>query len=252
VPELAFPPKVKEYARTVTDRVDLEMLKDFALNEPFRSDVYIKGNATGLADVKRAYFEETRFGLLAPLSQVKREVPLTPYTLDFTAPLYERILTALESAPASAHELVQQPALADVGFARVADMLQNLVLGGQVAPVTGPADADAAALEWNRRELEEALAADRAAVIAAPRAGLGVSLTTLEAACLYVWTFVSGEKRKSWIRNFVRQSALPLKVGGKAVTDNEERTRLLSREVDRFPAPWRGALEILGVPVRTS
>ena len=257
VPELSFPPKVKELARTLKNRIDREMLKDMALNEPFRADVYVLDvvATTGLEATRRTYFEETTFGLLAPLPLVQREVPLVPFTLDFSGPAYDAVLAALARSPASARALVLQRELAHLGFPRVADVLQNLVLGGQVAPLMAVPDAGGALTSatarlltaFNRVELEDALASDRPAVIAAPNAGVGVSLRTLDIVGLYVWTSVAPEKRKSWLRTFARQSKVPLRVAGRVVTDNEERTRLLDREVDRFASQWGGTMRALGV-----
>jgi ubiquinone/menaquinone biosynthesis C-methylase UbiE len=134
LPELAFPPKLKEHARTLADRLDLEMLKDYALNEPFRADVYIHGDAPGLAEVRSAFFADTTFALVTPLPLVKREVPLTPYTLDLTGAVYDGILEQLERAPSSAATLAARTELATLGVTRIADALQNLALGEQVMP----------------------------------------------------------------------------------------------------------------------
>src|SRR5262249_31055536 len=76
----------------VTDRVTFESLKDYALGEFFRRDVYVKGKAERSAAVTNAYLEEVAWGTFAP---AERTVKLPHRTVSLEGPLYDAILGAL-------------------------------------------------------------------------------------------------------------------------------------------------------------
>ncbi len=241
VPDFAMPPAARKLAATTHDRVALEMLKDFAANQLFRSDVYVKGRAARSETEMRLYFEQVPFGLMVPAPAVKREVKLPLVTIDYRSPVYDAVLGRLEEGPASAIELSEHPALGQLGATRIGDCLRNLVFGGQVVPMRRLAatvtDAPATLrLPFNEVAIDEALAADGPLALASPATGTGLHVSLLETLALRLLTGVPKERHAAWLRDFVEKKGLPIVIGDKKIKDAAELERLTARELERVSA----------------
>jgi len=256
VRELAIPPSLKKLAETVTDRVTLEGLKDFANNEMFRNDVFVKGSIARSASETRYYFEGTSFGTLAPLAHVKREVRVASYTLEYAGPIYDAILARIAARPCTAMELALVPELAQVGQLRIGDGLRNLVLGGQVVPMRAPPPRAAATTRgfdlpdaYNRLALEEALADDGPLVLASNVTGAGVHISLLDALAIRLVTDreLAPSEYADAVRAFARARTMPLVLGDRKIKDGDELARIMAREIERFRAGPEEKLVALGV-----
>jgi len=253
VRDLAIPPSLRKTAESVQDRVVLEGLKDFATNEMFRADVFVKGKPRREASETRYYFEGTRFGTMAPSAQVKREAKLPFYTVDYAGPVYEAILGAIADAPATAMELALRPELAQLGQSRIGDLLQNLVLGGQVVPMHPLATKAASGarpsipLASNRVALEEATAEIAPLVLASPVTRMGVHLSLLEALGLHLLTAVADEEHEAWLRGYAAKRPMPLVVGERKIKDGDELVKVMAREMERLRNGSLERLRTLGI-----
>jgi SAM-dependent methyltransferase len=261
VRELAIPPSLKKIAESVTDRVTLEGLKDFATNELFRSDIYVHGKVERAVSETRYYFEGTPFGTLASLAQVKREVRLPFYTLEYKGPAYDGVLSVIAERPSTAMELVHRSALGGDGQLRIGDCLMNLALGGQVVPMR-PVAAEAAAPAresarymipdpFNRLVLEEALTETGPLVLASPVTRDGVHVSLLEALSIRLVT-TAGLDPSGYadaVRAYARARLMPLTLGDRKIKDADELTRIMAREIERFRASSLPRLVLLGVLV---
>jgi SAM-dependent methyltransferase len=240
VRELAVPPSLRPMIGADEGRVAFESLKDFATNELFRSDVYVKPPAARSEEATRTYFEQTRFGTLTNNAQIKRQARLPFYTLTFTGPVYDPLIPAIAQGSASATELAGRPDLAAFGARRIGDCLQNLTLGGQVVPMRAwPTAASAGSrlahvLPYNDRALQDAIAGEGPLVLASPVTGMGLSISLLEAICLRLLTAVDPARRAEWIRALAQARAQPIVVGDKPIKDAEKLVRAVTKELDAF------------------
>jgi hypothetical protein len=240
--DLALPPALVELFKGVDNRVAFESLKDFAVNEFFRQDVYVKGQAPCSAAHTHAYFDATPFGAPVGASFVLREVRLPHYQLQFAGPIFDALIPALAEGAATVAELGQRPALAGYGAARIREALARLVLGDQVVPMarSAPFKAGSGAaryrvpLAYNRTILEQRLSSTNLVALASPLAGAGVALSTLQATSLHLLTAVEPAAREAWLRAFVGRAALELHDGDRRVTDAEEKLRILAQKVEEF------------------
>jgi len=263
VRELAIPPSLKKIAESVPDRIALEGLKDFATNELFRCDVYVRGKVSRSVSETQYYFEGTPFGTLAPLAHVKREVRLPFYTVEYKEPIYEALLAAIAEHACTAMTLMSVPELAALGQLRVGDCLQSLVLGGQVVPMAGaPAPAHVSSggssddgkglrivLPYNELVLEEALAEEGPLVFASPVLGAGVQVSLLEALCIRLVTdpSLSREAYPDKVRDYARSRPMPISIGDRKIKDADELVRVMAREIERFRTSSLAKLVELGV-----
>ncbi len=241
--DLSLPPAMVQLFKGVDNRVALESLKDFALNEFFRRDVYVKGRASCSPETTRAYFESTPLGAPVGAPFVLREVRLPHYQLQFAGPIFDALVPALAEGSATVAELARRPELARYGASAIRDALLRLVLGDQVIPMTrsatfagAPAGSDRyrVPLAWNRAILEQRLSSKNLVTLASPLAGTGTALSTLQATALHLLTAVEPSARDAWLAAFVGRASLQLHDGDRNVTDPEEQRRILSGKVDEF------------------
>jgi SAM-dependent methyltransferase len=249
VRELATPPQVRKIAEEILPRTEFEMLKDFATNEFFRSDVYARGHVERRESETRFYFEGTPFGTMAPAPQIRLEAKLPHYTLDYKGPVYHVILTALSEGPNTAMQLAQRKELEHLGQSRIGDCLKNLVLGGQVVPMRPlPQEGEAASpsvspagrfrmkLAFNDVALEGALAGEGPPVLASPVTGAGLHLSLLELLALRMLVHVDTRDPKAWLGEFARKRGMPLTVGERKIKDVDELVRVMPRELEKIRA----------------
>jgi SAM-dependent methyltransferase len=243
--DLTIPPSAMELFRQVGDRATFESLKDFAINEFFRGDVYVKGSSPRDVDVTRGYLETTRFGTLTAAEHVKREVHLRHHVLRFEGPLFDALIDRLGRDAAAVPELLDEPALAGYGDEALRQAVLRLLLGEQIAPMQ--AGSHRVPWEYNRRILEQRLSTKDPVVLASPVAGTGIVVPTLQAVALRLMTGVDAADWPAWIRAFVARQPVRLKVGDRSVETEEGQVRVLLEELEKFRATRMPKLVALGV-----
>ncbi len=257
--DLAISPAIAPLFKDVTDRLTFETLKDYALDQYFRCDVYVKGRADRSDRTTEAYFETTPFSGLLAERGMDREVRLPHYTLKFAGPLFDALLPALEERASDTVALAQRPELAAFGVASIRDAVLRLALGGIASPMleetprvrAAPKVDDGALFRvraaYNRMVLEQPLAKDAPLVLASPVAGTGVSFSMLEAVALRLLTEVAPAQRPAWIRALFERQPFRLTVKGEPVDDAEKLLRLVLAEVETMRVGRLEKLVALGV-----
>jgi hypothetical protein len=258
--DLALTPAHIELFKGVSDRIAFENLKDFALNEFFRRDVYIKGRSPCSEATTRSYLETTAFGTMVSSAQVKREDRLPSATLRFNGPLFDALIPALAEGAKTLPELLSRLDLATFGAARVREGILHLVLGGQVFPMAGstspvaPAEAEAGMytipLAYNRMMLSQRLSPENPIILASPAAGTGLVIPQLEAISLRLLTEVDPAERPAWIRAFVARQPLKLRTLDRVIEDAEEKVRILEEQLTQLCVHRLPKLLELGVVAR--
>ncbi len=261
--DLALTPAHIELFKGVSDRIAFENLKDFALNEFFRRDVYIKGRAPCSEATTRSYLETTAFGTMVSAAQVKREDRLPSATLRFNGPLFDALIPALAEGAKTLPELLSRLDLATFGAAKVREAILHLVLGGQVFPMQGstppasPAEAEVEEgiyripLAYNRMMLSQRLSPENPIILASPAAGTGLVIPQLEAISLRLLTEVEPAERLAWIRAFVARQPLKLRTLDRAIEAAEEKVQILEEQLAQFRVHRLPKLLELGVVARS-
>lgn len=253
--DLTIPPPLMGLFEGVTDRLAFEGLKDFAVNEFFRRDVYIKGAAARSATSTSEYLDATPFGTLTRAEPLEREVRLPHYTLRFAGPVFDALIPALSERSATVLELSRAPELAAFALERLRESLLHLALGERVVPMqrsTTPALAAEpgrcrAPLAYNRMILEQRLSAEIPIVLASDAAGTGLTIPMLEAVCLRLVTEVEPPGEEAWIRAFVARQPLRLRVGDSSIDGGEAQVRVLTEQLRQFRAKRLPKLLELGI-----
>ncbi len=244
--DLALPPTAAKLLEGVRDRAAFETLKDFALNEFFRRDVFIKGRVGRTDAATGAYFDDHAFGLMrAPPVE---EVRLPHGTATFEGPLFEALFAALGEGAATARALIARPELQAFGAENVRAALLRAVVTDRAIPMQPPSEARSrpsaqragplrVPLEYNRMVLRYASGNEIPLALAAPGLATGMPITQLEALVIRLLTEVPGpkwQKPEQWIHDVFTEQGYSLNVGGRRVHDPEEGTRVLLGEVERF------------------
>jgi SAM-dependent methyltransferase len=244
--ELALPPALSQLARGVTERAAFESLKDFAVNETFRRDVYVKGAHPRSDLAAEQYLDTAVLGSLLPAGKFQRELVLPHEKLPLTGPLFDALIPAVAQQATTIAELARRAELAPFGLAQVREGVLRLALSGQVVPMrrpTQPAKASGQGmfrfhLPHDRAVVEQRLSSKTPLVLAVPAAGTGLVLSVLQAVCLRLLTSVLPEDRPAWIRRFVERQPLKLHVADREVDGVDERASVLQGELTAFCDTW--------------
>jgi ubiquinone/menaquinone biosynthesis C-methylase UbiE len=258
--DLAIPDALAQVFQGVGDRVTFESLKDFAVNESFRRDVYVKGRPARSDGATREYLDATFFGTLGEDGPLRRDVRLPHHTLHYAGPIFDELLPAIEEGASTVPSLASKPGLLGYGLPRIRDAVQRLLLGGQLSPMLEATVARSAAegdtwrvpLPYNHWVLHHGVSGESPVVLASTAAGNGLELGAVEAVAMVLLTDVLPERRGESVRELCGRESFRLSAGGKAVVDREEQERVLLGEIEKFRARWLPKLLELGIVAETS
>ncbi len=253
--DLAIPQRMAPLFAGIGDRVAFESLKDFALNEYFRRDVFVKGRAPRGESTTRAYLDETAFGGHLEGGTVPRETRLPHHTVHYAGPIFDALLPALEQGGTTVAALATRPELAEFELPRIRDAVLRLVLGEGLVPMLTPTRAVPAPRDalyrlpstYNQAALREGLSLETPLTLASTAAGTGLELSTVDAVAVYLLTEVPPAERPGWVLRRCERASFRLTVRGKSIEDREERVRTLEAEIERFCARRLPKLVELGV-----
>jgi SAM-dependent methyltransferase len=150
--DLVLPGTTAKLFEGMRDRLEFESLKDFALNELFRMDVYIKGRGRD-AHATNAYLDSTPFGMLS--LPAKREVKLPHQAIRYEQPIYDTLFPALYAGAANATSLAAR--FPELGLPKIRSALIRMLLGGHAVPFvreSNPRSGGLSLSPFNRRLLE--------------------------------------------------------------------------------------------------
>jgi SAM-dependent methyltransferase len=241
--DLAVPAPLAAIFQSIGDRVAFESLKDFATNEYFRKDIYIRGRAVCSPDATRAYFDTTNFGTLVGEGKLARSVELPHHTLHYSGEIFDVLLPSLEQGAKTAVALSSRPQLAGFGVTRIRDAILRLALGGQVTPMQGetrrasqpPSDATLTIPSaYNRWVLTEAIHRETSAFVSAPLAGTAIEIPLVEALAMVLLTQVDPAERLTWLREQCTRKTFRLYLSEVQIEVPEERARILAGEIERL------------------
>jgi SAM-dependent methyltransferase len=255
--DLAIPASLAELFKGVTDRITFESLKDYATNEFFRRDVFIKGRVQRDEAAANAYLDSTPFGALIGQGPVARAVRLPHHTLHFAGEIFDALFPVLAAGATTVAELARVPTLAAYGAPRLRDAVIRLSLAGQVSPTIAttrsapaPAGRFRVASAYNRMMLRERLSSDHPIVLASMVAGTGVMIPMLEGVVLRLLTEIPEAEWRAWVAAFAERQPFRLRVGDRAVESEDERFSVLMDQVESFRAKRLPTLIELGIVER--
>lgn len=232
----------------VDDRITFESLKDFAVNETFRRDVYVKGTASRQPDAKDGYLDTTPWGTTASERAADSTVRLPHRTISLTAD-EEAVFEALLGGGARLADLPLETSMAERrrAIVRLASVERVLPLVSAARAPSFSVDARLGVpLPYNQTMLRR-LASGAPLVLASTRAGTGFAISALEALAVRAVTEVEGAGRAAWVDNLVARNVLRLRVGDRAIEAPEEQRLAIREAIATLASKKLGKMLELGI-----
>ncbi|MBX3232139.1 MAG: methyltransferase regulatory domain-containing protein [Labilithrix sp.] len=248
-------PESCERAFAATDRITFESLKDFALNEFFRRDVYVKGRAPRSPSAFEDLLDATHWGTIVSALPATREIALPFRTVKLGAPIFEPLFAALAEGGATLEHLrTSRPELAGYPPDQLRAALQRLLLAELVVPLSGPTRAPAPDTEdrfvvpspYNQMMLRR-LTSEQPLVLASEVAGTGFRSSALEGLALRALTETRGPERAGWVSDFVERHELRLAIDGRLVAERPEQKQVIAKAIETLCAGRLAKLVELGI-----
>ena len=240
--QFVLKPEIAAIIAEVGDRVLAETLKDYALNQVFRKDVFTRGAPAADAAAREARLGSTRFALARPrsLCRLQRATPLGEVTLQESA--YGPVLDALARGPLTFDELARAPESQHLDRTRLRQGVFAMAAFGNVWPALPARGEDArraSAAQANQALLRYAGRAGATAMLASPVVGAGVPLGPVDRICLETPADEAGaiERAKKAIAasgQRLAKSGTPLDAGRDTDAAVEEQARFFFRELLPF------------------
>ena len=133
----------REFLATENDPARYQSLRDFMVNQNFRRDIFVKGQLPHTALSVRDTWLDTRFILMFPREKIEMKIKTPQGEVSLKEEIYGPILDALADGPRTLREMVEGPAIAGLGWARVTQALSILVGANHVQPALPAKDENA-------------------------------------------------------------------------------------------------------------
>ncbi len=191
----------------VRDPARKESLRDLIVNQSFRRDIYIKGEARVAANASERWLD-LRFALSARAEDIPLTVKGMLAEAALTPETYGVLLERLDKGPATARQLIAEPKIAALGLANLRQHLLVLVAQRtcQIAlPAAGEDARKSRTDAFNRAVTAQARVGSDYGFLASPVTGAGVAvdrigqlalLALLEGASdplAFIWSLLKDE-----------------------------------------------------------
>ncbi|MDF2697216.1 MAG: Methyltransferase [Labilithrix sp.] len=250
----AIPEAVERLLATVTERTAFESLKDFAVDEFFRRDVYVKGTHPRAASATEHYLESTLWGTLASAPPADRTVKLPHRTLTFDGAMFDAIFAALAEGTTTLAALASRRELAAVSREELRAALRRLILAEHAVPMCREARVVPASAEqrftlpsvYNQMMLRR-LSSEMPILMVSNIAGSAFAVSALEGLVIRMLTEVAAPERDRWIDELVGRSVLRIRIGDQVLAEPPEQRRAIRETYDRFCAERLAKVVELGI-----
>ncbi|MBK3734743.1 methyltransferase family protein [Azospirillum brasilense] len=179
--DLAVRAELRAILAEITDPTLAQTVRDFAVNQVFRRDVFVRGPESMPAAETEAALRRLRFTLLVPRESASLAIPVPLGELRHDPSLGLPILDALAAGTPSLGEIAAMPEMARHDFGTLSRFLALLVSSNQAHPlVDAPEEGRASAGRLNRAVARRMGLDESLFHLAAPVVGQGLGADSLE------------------------------------------------------------------------
>lgn len=244
---LRFSSEEQQLLNGVDDPVLKETVKDFAVNQQFRRDVFTKGRECLLPVARRELVSRCRFALVIPMDKDKITLNLPHCEAYLTPELYKPILQALDEHQRSLDELLQNPHIARFGSEMVRQAIMALLCSGYLQPAVDPSpEAIARARLFNYAMLDRTALDMKPLYLASPVVQSGIQLDWVERLLLLCELTDSGDP-SIFVSSILRECNYALVKDDAVIQSWEENLEELERQISIFYRCRLPLLKRLGV-----
>jgi SAM-dependent methyltransferase len=243
--DAAIPEACERAFDGVTDRLTFESLKDFAINEFFRRDVYVKGKPPRSADATNAYLDATPWSAAAA---GPRTVQLPHRRVSLEGPAFDAIFAATERGATRLGDIDGAPADA------LRAAIKKLLVAERAMPMQeptrlaapDPACAYAVPSAYNQMMLRR-LPGEAPLVLASVPAGTAFPTSAIEGLAIRALAEAAPGAGEAWVRDFVGKHVLRFAIGDRVVEGRDEQETVLRAALDDLRKSKLGRLVELGI-----
>ncbi len=244
---LKFSLEEQQLLNEIEDSVQKETIKDFAVNQQFRRDVFTSGRkrldqATHLELISRC-----RFASVVPGNKESITMNFPRGAAHFDLNLYESVLHALDEQHQSLDELMQKPVVARFGSENIHQALMALLSAGYLMPAVIPTpQALASTRLFNYTILERMALNLEPQYLASPVVQSGIRQTWIQ-LLLLLCEFTENDNPLSFVSNQMREHNYALTRDDVAIESWDDNMEELSRQIRLFHTSELPLLKRLGV-----
>jgi hypothetical protein len=253
--DVAVTEPIERLLATTTDRVTFECLKDFAVDEFFRRDVFVKGRASKSSASTAAYLDTTIWGTLGNARPTERRVKLPHRTVDVSGPTFDALFDALAEGAATLGVLAaRQETTSGMARDELHTALIRLLVSESVLPMRATTVATKASRDASFRVpsaynqmLLRRVSTDVPLVLTSTVASTAFPISGLDALALRALTEAPPTNRERWIHDLVHRSTMRIRVGDRGIEDRAEQIRMIVGALDAICTEQLTKLVELGI-----
>jgi SAM-dependent methyltransferase len=231
---LRFPAPVLQLLNELRDPVMRETVKDFAVNQQFRSDIFTKGRPRFPESEQMEHLLNCRFILVVPRGDGSLEVRFPVGMKRLLPELYDPILCALEEESQSLEELFLRPEIALFEAAQVVEALIVLRAAEYILPAVEPSpEALASTRLYNLSILERVFSTSERQFLASPLLQSGIPLDWPQ-LLLLLCEVTKADEPLAFAWDYMRANDYKLTKDGAVLQSEEENFAELCIMAERF------------------
>jgi SAM-dependent methyltransferase len=239
IDDLALTGPQQAFLAAETDPVRREALRDFVLNEQFRTDIFAKGQLPHSFRSGVGVWLNTRFALSVQRDEVSMTVKGRGGTRELHAHIYEPVLDAFAKGPMTVRQLLAQPGISGISWEHLSLALKVLVGTRNLEPCL-PEEGEEERLKicqaFNRAVCRRAEESDALQFLASPVTGGGIEFGRVEQ--LILLAISEGQKDPAEWPRFVWSVLAPqghrLFKDGKLLQSPEENLAEIAARAEKF------------------
>ena len=235
IDRVSLPPTMVDLVGEAHDPAWRETLRDYARNQQFRRDIYVRGASRMPPAEQSARLGAVQLGLMVPRDTVKLSIETSLGTINADESTCLPMLDALAQRPHTIKELAALPALKEKKNGAALLSLNLLIHSGCCHPVQGDGtEAWPACRLLNKAIADRLPLGDLVTYVAVPAAGTGIRATFVELVLLH--GLLSGlpqdpPKLAEFAWSVMERSGRRLVKDQKRVETKQESLRLLESEL---------------------
>lgn len=247
--QLILTPELQKIIARFTDRVIAETIRDFALNQVFRRDVFTRGASTASQAEREHLLGQMRFALVRPRDGCRFTMKTEAGEVAMKEQAYAPVLDALADGPKTFDELERAPEVSGKDRGQVRQALFAMAALGNVLPALPSVGEDArreSALRFNEAVLVDAMAGGDIATFASPVLGNGFALSFVDQLLLHNHKNGGGDA-VDYVRGELARVGAKLMQHGKPIEAEERNRTVLRQQADKFSKALLPLLIQLGI-----
>lgn len=211
-----------------------ETIKDFAVNQQFRKDIFTKGRKMLSPAARQKIINHCRFAIIVPEGKITMAANFPRGEALFEPELYQPVLDAFTKGHYSLENLLQIPAISDFSPDKIYQVLMVLLAAGYILPAVEPSPRALASTRlFNYAILEQMALNTEPQYLVSPVVQSGIQLDWVQRLLLLCDLTDSGDP-VLFVSNIMREHNCALIKDGAAIESWDENAEELERQINMF------------------